>query len=82
MSVTSESQSGFLPNCKGDQIVSTALKGQTLSQYLEQERKTGEKHEYYRGELFAMVRGTPQHALIATNFLREASQALSIKMFL
>lgn len=55
--------------------MSTALKGQTLSQYLDQERKTGEKHEYYRGELFAMVGGTPQHALIATNFLREASQA-------
>jgi len=62
--------------------MSPALKGQTLSQYLEQERQTGEKNEYYRGELFAMVGGTPQHALIATNFLREASQAFSIEMFL
>jgi Uma2 family endonuclease len=56
--------------------MSPPLQDPTLSQYLEQERQTGEKHEYYRGELFAMVGGTPQHALIATNFLREASQAL------
>ena len=56
-------------------------KGQALSQHLEQERQTGEKHEYYRGELFAMVGGTPQHSLIATKFLREASQAFSIEMF-
>lgn len=56
--------------------MSPPLQDPTLSQYLEQERQTGEKHKYYRGELLAMVGGTPQHALIATNFLREASQAL------
>lgn len=56
--------------------MSAVLKGLTLSQYLEYESRTGEKHEYYRGEVFAMVGGTPRHALIAANFLRESSGAL------
>ena len=34
------------------------------------------EHEYYLGEIFAMVGGTPLHPLIATNFLRESSEAL------
>jgi Uma2 family endonuclease len=48
----------------------------SLTQYIDTETRTGERHEYYRGELFAMVGGTPQHALIIANFLREASQLL------
>ncbi|MFM7056002.1 MAG: Uma2 family endonuclease [Planctomycetota bacterium] len=56
--------------------MSTALKGIPLSHYPELERRTGQKHEYYRGELFAMVGGSPQHALIATNFIAEARQRL------
>ncbi len=56
--------------------MSTVLKGYSLSQYVEEEIRTGVKHEYYRGEVFAMVGGTPRHALIATNFLRESSMAL------
>lgn len=56
--------------------MSAVLKGVNLAQYLEHESRTGEKHEYYRGELFAMVGGTPRHALIAANFLGEATQLL------
>jgi Uma2 family endonuclease len=56
--------------------MSAVLKGCTLTQYLEHELRTGEKHEYYRGEIFAMVGGTPRHSLIATNFLRESSESL------
>ena len=56
--------------------MSAAIKGLTLSEYVAQELRTGIKHEYYRGETFAMVGGTPRHALIATNFLRESSLAL------
>jgi Uma2 family endonuclease len=56
--------------------MSTALKGKTLADYLEQETATRVRHEYYRGEVFAMVGGTPRHSLIATNFLRESSQLL------
>lgn len=59
--------------------MSTALIGVTLSEYLHQETRTGTKHEYYRGEIFAMVGETPRHALIATNFLRESSEALKGK---
>jgi len=59
--------------------MSAVLKGFTLGQYLEYELKTGEKHEYYRGEIFAMVGGTPRHSLIATNFLRESSGSLKDK---
>lgn len=56
--------------------MSAAGKGLTLSEYLAQELRTGIRHEYYRGETFAMVGGTPRHALIATNFLCESSLAL------
>lgn len=56
--------------------MSTAFRGKTLQEYLEEETLTGIKHEYFRGETFAMVGGTPRHALIATNFLRESSEAL------
>ncbi|MFM8570976.1 MAG: Uma2 family endonuclease, partial [Pirellula sp.] len=56
--------------------MSAVLKGLTLGEYLEHEIQTGQKHEYYRGEIFAMVGGTPRHALIATNFTGEARQRL------
>ena len=56
--------------------MSAVLKGLSLAQYLEHELRTGEKHEYYRGEIFAMVGGTPRHSLIATNFSGEARQRL------
>ena len=55
------------------------LKGLTLADYLEFESRVGEKHEYYRGELFAMVGGMPRHSLISTNFLRESSESLKGK---
>lgn len=59
--------------------MSTALKGKTLAQYLATETATKVKHEYFRGEVFAMVGGTPRHALIATNFTGEARQRLGRK---
>lgn len=56
--------------------MSAVVKGLSVAQYLEHEARTGEKHEYFQGEIFAMVGGTPRHALITANFLREASQRL------
>jgi Uma2 family endonuclease len=56
--------------------MSTAYKGLTLDQYLERELQTGVKYEFLRGEIFAMVGGSPRHALIATNFTGEARQRL------
>jgi Uma2 family endonuclease len=52
--------------------MSPGLRGLTLTHYLDEETRTGIRHEYYRGEIFAMVGGTPRHALIATNFTGEA----------
>lgn len=39
----------------------------TAAQYLEMERASEVRHEYYRGELFAMAGGSARHALIAMN---------------
>lgn len=56
--------------------MSTALKGLSIAQYLDLELRTGQRHEYFRGEAFAMVGGSPRHSLIATNFSAEARQRL------
>lgn len=39
----------------------------TYAQYLALERTSSEKHEFLRGEVWAMAGGTPSHARIATN---------------
>lgn len=41
----------------------------SVSEYLEIERTSQEKHEYYKGEIFAMVGGKRVHAVIAGNIL-------------
>lgn len=38
--------------------------------YLEMERASQEKHEYYKGEIFAMSGASPQHNLISYNINR------------
>jgi Uma2 family endonuclease len=48
----------------------------TPEQYLEFERASLEKHEYYRGEIFAMAGRSPWHSLIAANFISNLSSAL------
>lgn len=39
----------------------------TYAEYLELERAADEKHEFLRGEVWAMAGGTPTHSLIAAN---------------
>ncbi len=56
--------------------MSAVLRGIAIAQYLEHESRTGLRHEYYRGELFAMVGGTPRHAFIAANFLGETRHSI------
>lgn len=51
----------------------------TLADYLAREQQDSQRYEYYRGELFAMVGGTPVHSLIASNFVREAGNLLKDK---
>jgi Uma2 family endonuclease len=57
--------------------MATDLKGLSIAQYLDLELRTGQRHEYFRGEAFAMVGGSPGHSLIATNFSAEARQRLN-----
>lgn len=48
----------------------------TYAQYLELERGSLEKHEYLRGQVWAMAGGTPSHAQIAANVTAALSAAL------
>jgi Uma2 family endonuclease len=48
----------------------------TYAQYLERERSSEVKHEYLRGEVFAMAGGSPEHARLAANVIRELGAAL------
>ena len=48
----------------------------TYAEYLEFERASELKHEYLRGEVFAMAGGTPEHARLAANVIGELRNAL------
>lgn len=48
----------------------------TYPEYLEHERKSDVRHEYLRGEVFAMAGGTPEHSYLATKMGTELSIAL------
>jgi len=39
----------------------------TPEEFLDAERRSDEKHEYFRGEVYAMAGGTPRHATISLN---------------
>jgi Uma2 family endonuclease len=55
------------------EAVQTAL---SASEYLASERGGSRKHEYSRGETFAMAGASRAHNLIVTNLVRELSTAL------
>ncbi len=59
--------------------MSTALKRITPQEYLNRERKAAFKSEFFQGEIFAMAGGSPNHSLIAANFVREAGNAFKGK---
>jgi len=48
----------------------------TYAQYLELERTSEVKHEYLRGEIFAMAGGSPEHARLAANVIGDLRAAL------
>lgn len=52
------------------------VKRYSAAEYLAFERKSDTKHEFYRGELFAMSGDTASHNLIATNLAAELRNAL------
>ena len=48
----------------------------TIQEYLEMERESVTKHEFYKGEIFAMAGASPRHNIISVNVLA----ALSINL--
>ncbi len=59
--------------------MTAVLRPITLAEYEARERTSLTKSEYYRGEMFAMAGGSPEHSLVATNFTREAGNQLKGK---
>jgi Uma2 family endonuclease len=59
--------------------MSTALKRISPQEYLIRERQASLKSEFFQGEVFAMTGGSPNHSLIAANFVREAGNGLKNK---
>jgi len=51
----------------------------TEAEYLELERQTEDRNEYFGGEMFAMSRGTAWHAWIIGNIVAEVRQQLKRK---
>ena len=51
----------------------------SLLEYQAMDAASELKNEYFRGEVFAMAGGTPEHSLICANFIREAGNALKDK---
>jgi Uma2 family endonuclease len=51
----------------------------TVDEYLEFERTSTEKHEYFRGEVFAMSGASPRHNIIFSNLIAELRMALKGK---
>lgn len=47
------------------------------AEYLERERSAPTKSEYYRGEIFLMAGGSPEHNLIAGNLVTALNNALA-----
>ncbi|MEO7394394.1 MAG: Uma2 family endonuclease [Chitinophagaceae bacterium] len=48
----------------------------TVEEYLQMENAATEKHEYFRGEIFAMSGASPRHNVIAKNLMRDIATAL------
>lgn len=48
----------------------------TIEEYLRMEKSAKEKHEYYKGEIFAMSGASPRHNVIAKNLMRDIATSL------
>ncbi len=58
--------------------VSCGNKGFSIPEYLEMENAATEKHEYYKGEIFAMSGGKVQHNLVSKNILTSLDVLLDV----
>jgi Uma2 family endonuclease len=52
----------------------------TLEEYLHFERSSPDKHEYYKGEIFAMAGAGPRHNIISVNLLAAIANRLKGKL--
>lgn len=48
----------------------------TYEEYLELERRSDVRHEYFQGEIYAMAGGTPEHAFLAGQVISLLAKAL------
>ena len=48
----------------------------TIEEYLRMEKAATEKHEYYKGEIYAMSGAKPRHNVIVKNLIRDIANAL------
>src|SRR5712692_2096843 len=53
-----------------------SLSRMSYAEYLQLERTSAMKHEYLRGEVFAMAGGTPEHARLAASIIGALTAAL------
>ena len=60
-------------------MAEAALKHISIEEYLVAERAATEKHEYYKGEIFAMSGASIPHNRIQANIIREVGLALKGK---
>lgn len=51
----------------------------TIEEYLQWEKASLEKHEYYQGEIFAMAGAGARHIIISKNLMRDIATALKGK---
>src|SRR5690349_24367249 len=57
-------------------IVAYGKKAFSIEEYLEFENASEGKHEYYKGEIFAMAGASDDHATIETNLIISLGNAL------
>jgi Uma2 family endonuclease len=57
-------------------VTSAARPAVTPQEYLAAERVASEKHEYWKGEVFAMAGASFRHNLLVSNFVRVVGNAL------
>lgn len=61
-------------------IVTYGKKNFTIEEYLEMERASMEKHEYYQGEIFAMAGASDNHNEIFSNIFGDLAYRLKGKL--
>lgn len=51
----------------------------SIREYLEMEKKSHDKHDYYKGEIFAMAGAGPSYNIISVNIIAALAEGLKGK---